>query len=119
MAKNYRKHLATLELPPEATPAEIKAAYRDLAKVWHPDRFPNHSALQEKAQKRLQSINEAFEALRDYDPTDAPRPISSEPRSGQQRVIVSRRPTIPVDRVWVFVSGIAIAVVLLLIWSAM
>ena len=116
MATNHRKHLETLDLRPEASTAEIKTAYRDLAKVWHPDRFSNDSSLQEKAQKRLQSINEAYEALRDYDPTKA---VDAAPRGGQPRVIVSRRPTIPVDRAWVFVSGIAIAVVLLLIWSAM
>lgn len=27
-----------LGLKPEASPAEVKEAYRDLVKVWHPDR---------------------------------------------------------------------------------
>ena len=47
-----------------ASETEIKTAYRDLVKVWHPDRFPNDPRLQAKAQDKLKSINEAFEFLR-------------------------------------------------------
>jgi hypothetical protein len=42
--------------------------------VWHPDRFAHAERLQEKAQKNLKRINEAYEALRDYDPpAEGPR----------------------------------------------
>lgn len=52
-----------LGLRPGATPAEIKSAYRDMAKVWHPDRFAQDPRLQQKAQERLKEINEAYRRL--------------------------------------------------------
>ncbi len=54
-----------LELEPGATLDEVNQAYKDLAFVWHPDRMPkDNERLQEKAQKKLQDINEAREKLR-------------------------------------------------------
>jgi curved DNA-binding protein CbpA len=46
-----------------ASPQELKVAYRDLAKVWHPDRFAHDPRLQQKAQEKLKEINEAYEQL--------------------------------------------------------
>lgn len=43
-----------------ATENEIKAAYRLLVKVWHPDRFPGDSKLKEAAEAKLKEINSAF-----------------------------------------------------------
>ena len=62
-----------LGLPQGASPAEIKAAWRDLAKVWHPDRFQHDERLQGKAGENLKRINEAYESLEDYDPAEQPR----------------------------------------------
>jgi hypothetical protein len=47
-----------------ASSAELKAAHRDLAKVWHPDRFLHDPCLQKKAQEKLKEINEAYDQLR-------------------------------------------------------
>ncbi len=55
--------LRVLGLPSTASPAEIKEAYRDLAKVWHPDRFGTDSRLRAKAEETLKGINEAYQAL--------------------------------------------------------
>lgn len=52
-----------LEIEPGASLAEIHHAYRDLAFVWHPDRFAHNPRLQEKAQQRLTEINQAYEQL--------------------------------------------------------
>ncbi|HKE89780.1 MAG TPA: J domain-containing protein [Gemmatimonadales bacterium] len=54
-----------LGLAPGATADEVKTAYRDLAQVWHPDRFPDNNRLREKAEQNLQRINEAYALLRD------------------------------------------------------
>jgi hypothetical protein len=62
--RNYR----ILGLRPGASKEEVKNAYRDLAQVWHPDRFSHSPRLQKKAQENLKRINAAFEALKDYDP---------------------------------------------------
>ena len=45
--------------------------YRDLVKVWHPDRFGSDPRLRSKAEEKLAQINDAYRALRDYDGTDA------------------------------------------------
>ncbi|HEX8492301.1 MAG TPA: DnaJ domain-containing protein [Pyrinomonadaceae bacterium] len=63
MSDEREKCLELLGLKPGASAQEIKAAYRDLAKVWHPDRFAHDARLQEKAQNKLKEINEAYEAL--------------------------------------------------------
>ena len=65
--------LRVLGLPPTATAGDIASAWRDLAKVWHPDRFPHDARLQLKAGDNLKRINEAHEALRNYDPAATPR----------------------------------------------
>ncbi len=52
-----------LGLKPGASVADVKAAHRDLAKVWHPDRFLHDLRLQQKAQEKLKEINEAYDLL--------------------------------------------------------
>jgi len=75
-----------LGLAPGATADEVKTAYRDLAQVWHPDRFPDNDRLREKAQQNLQRINEAYALLRDLPPAPpahvaaAPGVMHSDPR---------------------------------------
>ncbi|HKR00310.1 MAG TPA: J domain-containing protein [Pyrinomonadaceae bacterium] len=46
-----------------ASVQELKTAHRDLAKVWHPDRFAHDPRLQQKAQEKLKEINEAFDQI--------------------------------------------------------
>ncbi len=64
MNDELTKYYALLGLSPGASPLELKAAHRDLAKVWHPDRFLRDPRLQEKAQEKLKEINEAYDQLR-------------------------------------------------------
>jgi len=52
-----------LGVKPGVSDRELKAAHRDLAKVWHPDRFLHDPRLQEKAQEKLKEINEAYKQL--------------------------------------------------------
>jgi curved DNA-binding protein CbpA len=63
-----------LEIQPNASPEEVKAAYRDQAKVWHPDRFANDPRMQLKAQERMRRINDAYARLRNNVPESAARP---------------------------------------------
>lgn len=43
----------------------MRATYRELVKVWHPDRFINDATLRAKADRRLQEINRAYAVLQD------------------------------------------------------
>ncbi|VBB43028.1 hypothetical protein TRIP_B250141 [uncultured Desulfatiglans sp.] len=52
-----------LEVGPDADPDEIRKAYRDLASVWHPDRFAGNERLSGKAAEKIKEINVAYETL--------------------------------------------------------
>ena len=64
--RELHKHLAVLELELDASWEEIKASYRELAQIWHPDRFNGKSNLQKRAHLKLQKINESYEILKNY-----------------------------------------------------
>ena len=61
-----QKALRVLGLGANATGAEIKQTYRDLAKAWHPDRFPNDPNLRSNAQEKIKEINGAYLILRHH-----------------------------------------------------
>jgi len=68
-----------LGVAPGASAEELKAAHRDLVKVWHPDRFSHDPRLQQKAQEKLKAINEAYDLLASGKAARrAPRPASAD-----------------------------------------
>lgn len=71
---------SVLELRPSASPMEVRQAYRDLVKVWHPDRFGHDPALQLKAQEKLKEINAAFDRLQIH----AAQELGSSPANDQK-----------------------------------
>jgi hypothetical protein len=58
-----KEALDALALRPGASAVEIKEAYRDLVKVWHPDRFGSDPGLRQKAEDKLKQINQAYAVL--------------------------------------------------------
>ena len=52
-----------LGVSPSATDEEIKKAYRDLAKKYHPDKYAN-SPLADVAEQKMKAINEAYDAIK-------------------------------------------------------
>jgi hypothetical protein len=52
-----------LGLRADANPDQLRAAYRDLVQVWHPDRFAHDPRLRRKAEEKLKNINRAYEML--------------------------------------------------------
>ncbi len=55
-----------LGVKPGASEEEVTQAYRDLAKVWHPDRFADNPRLQKKAEEKLKEVNAAYEYVRSF-----------------------------------------------------
>lgn len=61
--KNYYEILG---VDRNATNSEIKKAFRELAKKYHPDKFANESSEKQKeAKDRFTQINQAYETLSD------------------------------------------------------
>jgi curved DNA-binding protein CbpA len=58
-----KEALTVLGLGPGATSVEAKEAYRDLVKVWHPDRFGSDPRLRGKAEEKLKQLNDAYSIL--------------------------------------------------------
>ncbi len=52
----------TLGVPRTATNEEIKTAYRELARKYHPDNYVNNP-LADLAQEKMKEINEAYDAI--------------------------------------------------------
>ncbi len=51
-----------LGISPNATDDEVKAAYRELARKYHPDNYTNNP-LSDLAQQKMQEINEAYDTI--------------------------------------------------------
>lgn len=81
MSADLSKAYELLGVKPGVSIRELKAAHRDLAKVWHPDRFLHDPRLQEKAQEKLKEINEAYELISSG---KVPRPVNPSPAQSAQ-----------------------------------
>lgn len=62
--KDYYKVLGVHR---ESTDREIKKAYRTLTKLYHPDKVVHSGMTKEQAEKKMATINEAYEVLSDSD----------------------------------------------------
>jgi curved DNA-binding protein CbpA len=63
---DIRRCFEILELDRDASPGELKQAYKDMVSVWHPDRFSSNPRLRKKAEEKLKQANLAYETLNSY-----------------------------------------------------
>ena len=108
LAKAY----LTLGLEAGASPDEIKQAYRDLVRVWHPDRFGHDERLRLIAQDKLKEINGAYELLQAnaFEASITPdQAAPAEPEAATDDTVAAETPSGPRSRVMVWViSGILV-----------
>lgn len=114
-----------LNLPPGANASDVRQAYLDLVKVWHPDRFEHDDRLRQKTATHLAEINEAYALLRGTtspsvgtraadqatSPADPRSTPSAEPRPSQP-VRSSRRRRVVVAAVMAAAALVALGVIL-------
>ena len=84
--------LKMLDLPPEATPEQIKAQYRLLVRIYHPDRFKS-ARDKAYAEEKLKQINRAYKRLlrQDEEERVPPRLVIAPPQLDFGRVIWGER----------------------------
>jgi curved DNA-binding protein CbpA len=61
---------------------DVKRSYKELVKVWHPDRFASDSKLQQRAGEKIKQINLAYERICEVVADEAhkkPTPPNSSP----------------------------------------
>ncbi len=59
---SMRDPYEVLGVSPQATDAEVKSAYRELARKYHPDNYTDNP-LSDLAQEKMQEINEAYDTI--------------------------------------------------------
>ena len=60
---DYRECLEILGLVNATSHKQVKAAYKNMVRTWHPDRFPFDAQLRKHAEEKLRNINLAYERL--------------------------------------------------------
>ncbi|CAO1946757.1 unnamed protein product [Urochloa humidicola] len=71
-----------LNIPKDTSPQEIRAAYKNLVKKWHPDKHPPSS--KPEAEARFKAISEAYEALLDQQENRAVFGLCNDGRAGER-----------------------------------
>ncbi len=64
MSEAYKDPYKILGVTPDATDDDIKKAYRDLARKYHPDRYVD-SELKTEAENKMKEVNAAYEEIQD------------------------------------------------------
>lgn len=68
-----------LGISPQASLAEISAAYRTMAQIFHPDRFAGAPEnVRTEAERRMKALNEAYSMVRSGSPALAPTIVDPE-----------------------------------------
>ncbi|NLZ28951.1 MAG: J domain-containing protein [Firmicutes bacterium] len=81
MAAKFQDYYEILGIDRDASDKEIKSAYRQLARKWHPDMHPQGD--KEKVEKKFKRINEAYEVLKDPEKRSRYDHLGSRWKDGQ------------------------------------
>ena len=104
-----------LGVPSYASWEQVRQAYKDLVRVWHPDRFQADPQLRERAEQQTQKINEAYHTLKNsqifsgYQSQPPPNAASdgapaacapAQRRNGRNRLMWDLQCRWPIKAVW-------------------
>ena len=81
MAVKFQDYYELLGITRSASDKEIKAAYRKMARKWHPDLHP--SAEKKEAEEKFKRVNEAYEVLKDPEKRSRYDHLGSRWKNGQ------------------------------------
>ena len=84
---NREEALHTLGLSDDASPEDIKTAYKETAQILHPDRFAGNKKLADRATEQFKNLQAAYEFLTSG---AGSRASSSGPGAGSSRTSYSR-----------------------------
>ncbi len=73
---DVRRSLQLLELPEGVSLEEARRSYRELVRVWHPDRFSGDPVLRRRAEEKSKQLNVAYETLKRHLEREGARPAS-------------------------------------------
>jgi tetratricopeptide (TPR) repeat protein len=73
-----------------ASPKAIKIAYRELAQLWHPDRYVDDPELKARAESEIKEINQAYSEIKAYLAANINSDIKSNPVKGDRRSKISK-----------------------------
>ena len=82
MAVTFRDYYEILGVSRDADAKKIKAAYRKLARKWHPDLHSGKD--KEQAEEKFKEINEAYEVLSDAEKRSKYDRLGSNWKTGDQ-----------------------------------
>ncbi|PLZ27163.1 J domain-containing protein [Fischerella thermalis] len=85
---DLEQYYEILEISSNASINEIKQAFRELAQIWHPDRYAYNPRLQQKAESKFKDINLAYQKLMEHF-AESTSDYSSEPFQDESQTSVS------------------------------
>lgn len=93
MSESKDQYYRALNLPPTASSEEVHQAYRDLVRVWDPQRFAQSPRLESMAEEKLRTIIEAYHALA---PTIAASEAGPAPPQREASPLDNAPPALPI-----------------------
>ena len=94
-----RDPYSILGLTKNATDDEVKAAYRELARKYHPDNYTDDNPLKDLAKEKMQEVNEAYDKItRDRSKKKSGRSNTSESYTTTDDVFYQKVRTLINDR---------------------
>lgn len=91
---SLREHFQTLGLTENASLEDALASYKDLVRVWHPDRFGHDARLRKKAEEQTSRINVAMSHVREFFKNPSAYRLAPEPPQAPQRQRATSAPPV-------------------------